>query len=350
MPAAKLRIAVAGLGRIGWRFHAQTLAKHRDYKLVAAADAEAERCDEARAAFGCDAYLDYYDMLDKTKLDAVVIATPTHLHKDMALAAFRNGLHVLMEKPLAVDLGEARTIVRAATRAGVVLTTYQPHRASAGHQHLRRIIDSGKIGHVYWVRRGMFSYARRNDWQSLRKFGGGMLSNYGAHALDQVLNLIGYDIKRVFGDLQLSASLGDADDVVKVVVETRSGDIGEAEINQASAISPYETLAWGTCGAIAAGRGRFDLRYFDPKELPAKEVNAHLASADRQYPSDTIDFAEETIEVDGKYAVDVFRDFANAVRKGTPTLVQPQEVLSVMKVMEMARESSGRIRDLRREA
>jgi predicted dehydrogenase len=65
---------------------------------------------------------------------------------------------------------------------------------------------------VYHVRRALFNFARRDDWQSLRRYGGGMLNNYGAHAIDQVLQLIGYDIRRVFCNLRLVASLGDADE------------------------------------------------------------------------------------------------------------------------------------------
>ena len=348
MPRAKIRIAVAGLGRIGWRFHAHGLAKHRDYKLVAVADTEADRRTEAEDTLDVTAFADYYDMIEQVSLDAVVIATPTHLHKDMALAAFKRGLHILMEKPMAATYRDAQTIVRAAKRAGAKLTVYQPHRANAYFQHLKQIIESGKIGKVYTVRRGMFSFSRRNDWQSLRKFGGGMLNNYGAHALDQVLNLVGYNVKRVFGDLQLSASMGDADDVVKIALETREGTIGEVDINQASCINPYEILVWGTCGGVIYRSGEFQVRYFDPAKLPEKAVDSHLASADRKYPSDSIDFTEETVPVDKSLQVDVFSNLANAIRKDKPLLVDPQETLAVMRVMEKVRESSGGIRDLRR--
>ena len=349
MSRAKIRIGVAGLGRIGWGFHCRGLAHHRDFKLVAVADNEPTRRAEAESTLGCSPYADYDDMLDQASLQAVVIATPSHLHKHMALAAFRRGLHVLLEKPMATNYRDAQTIVRAAKRAEKMLTVYQPHRLAAYFQHLRHIIDSGKIGRAYWVRRGMFGYCRRNDWQSLRKFGGGMLNNYGAHALDQVLDLVGYDVKRVFGDLQLAASMGDADDVVKVVVETWEGNIGEADINQASVINPYDLMVWGTCGGIIYRGGQFQIRSFDPKQLPDKAVDAHLASADRRYPSDDIEFVDETVPVDGKYQIDVFKDFARAIRTGREPLVRPEQTLAVMRVMGQCRQSSGRIRDVKRE-
>ena len=350
MSHKKIRVGVAGLGRIGWRFHCTALAKHRDYRLVAVADSVPDRCTEAEETFGVAAFADYYDMLDRVELDAVVIATPTHLHNDMAVAALKSGRHVVLEKPMALNLREGQSIVRAADRAGLKLTVYQPHRLNAYFQHLRRIIATGKIGAVYWVRRGMFSFTRRNDWQSLRKFGGGMLNNYGAHALDQVLNLTGYDVKRVFGDLQLAASIGDADDVAKVVLETKRGTIGEVDINQASAIRLYELAVWGTCGGITYESGAFRVRYFDPKKLPDKAVNLSLASENRQYPSDDIEFIEETIPVDPTLRVDLYADFAKAIRKGAAPLVEPQQTLAVMRVIEQARASSRGVRNVPREA
>ncbi len=347
MPA-KIRIAVAGLGRIGWRFHCAQLAQHRSYKLAAVADTEADRRQEATDAFGAAAYADYYDMLDKEKLDAVVIATPTHLHKDMALAAFRAGLHVVLEKPMAADLADARRIVRAAERVGVKLTVYQPHRLNAYYQHLLRIVQSGRIGPVYWAERAMFSFSRRNDWQSLRRFGGGMLNNYGAHAIDLVLNLIGYDVKRVFGDLMISASVGDADDVVKVLIETRRGALGEVTINQASPINPYVMLVCGRFGGVVYDGRAFRVRWFDPDTLPEKKVDRRLASADRKYPSDDIEFHEEEIPVDSRLQVNLYTDFARAIRRNEPPLVEPWQTLAVMRVLEKARESSRGVRDWRR--
>jgi predicted dehydrogenase len=243
----------------------------------------------------------------------------------MALAAIQSGLHVLLEKPMAANYGDAQAIAQAAAEAGVVLTVYQPHRLAAYFQQLRRLLEAGRIGPVYWVRRGMFSFIRRNDWQSLQQFGGGMLNNYGAHALDQVLHLIGYDVARVFCDLQLAASLGDADDVVKVVVETKQGVVGEVDINQASVISPYELMVWGTCGAIVYHHNQFQIRSFDPGRLPPKEVDPHLASADRRYPSDDVEFVDETLPVDSQYEIDLYADLARAIRGGTSPAVDPQE-------------------------
>ncbi|HRU07330.1 MAG TPA: Gfo/Idh/MocA family oxidoreductase, partial [Candidatus Brocadiia bacterium] len=93
----RIRMGVAGLGRIGWGFHCQQIAASKDFALAAVADPEAARREEAVKTFGCKAFESFEAMLAGGALDAVVVATPTHLHKPHALAAFKRGLHAVVE-------------------------------------------------------------------------------------------------------------------------------------------------------------------------------------------------------------------------------------------------------------
>ena len=343
----KVRIGVIGLGRIGWE-HCKQLHLHRDVVLVAVADREESRCEEARETFGCISYLNYREMLAQAKLDAVLIASPTHLHKEMALAAFAHQRHVFLEKPMAMNVAEAQTIVRASKKARRVLTVYQPARAAALFQQLRKILATNVLGEVYHVRRGEFSFARRNDWQALQRFGGGMLNNYGAHALDELLALTGSDIQRVFCDLRRVASLGDAEDVVKVIYETRSGVLGEMDISQAIVAKPYQIEVYGTRGvAFLQGNNREGFRWLI-RTLPArafapKRLDATLAAANRQYPSDNINVREKIIAVNPRNNVDVYADFARAIRTGAAPFIKPTETIAVMQVIAKCRAASGGI-------
>jgi len=339
----RIRIGVAGLGRIGWHFHCRQIVESRDFDLAAVADPEAERRREAEAACGCASFSSVERMLDGAELDAAVIATPTHLHKPHALAALRKGLHVYLEKPMAMDLAEARAIVRAAARARRALSVYQPHRAGEYFQHILRIVRSGRIGRVYHVRIGAFRYVRRDDWQSLRKYGGGMLNNYGAHALDQALFMTGYDVRQVFCNLRRVAALGDSEDVVKVVYETRRGMVGEVEINQACVTNPFEFEVYGTRGVIEKLGRDLKVSSFSPRSLKPKRLRRALAGADRKYPKDDVKTREWTIPVNPRYRIDVYKDLASAIRRGTPLLVDPKETLEVMKLMDRCRKASGRI-------
>ena len=348
MPARRIRIAVAGLGRIGWDFHALGLSRHRDFELVAVADTLPDRRSQAEQVLGCRTYADFAEMIRQGGLEAVVVATPTHLHRKLAVAALRLGLHVLLEKPMATSYRQAAAIARAAREAGRVLTVYQPLRLDAAFQHLLRVVRSGRIGPVFWAQRGMWNYVRRNDWQSLRRFGGGMLNNYGAHGLDQLLQIVGYDVRRVLCQMQLVASLGDADDVVKVVFETRQGALAQLDVNQASAVRPYELIVWGTRGAVELKGRELLVRRFDLRRLPPSKLNPALASTGRRYPHDDIPWEEQTTPVDERWGIDVFADLARAIRRGAPPAVRPEETLAVMRLIDRCRASAGRIRRIAR--
>jgi predicted dehydrogenase len=171
-----------------------------------------------------------------------------------------------------------------------------------------------------------------------------MLNNYGAHCLDQLLQITGYDVNRLFSNVRLVASLGDAEDVVKVIYETKNGILGEMDINQASPISPHFIQIWGTQGAIESDDREINIRYFLEKDLAPKKLNTNLASTNREYPQDSIDFREEVIPVDNeKYQIDFYKDFAHSIRAGKPPLVKPKETLALMELIESCRKNGKKI-------
>jgi len=129
-----------------------------------------------------------------------------------------------------------------------------------------------------------------------------------------------------------------------LLYETRDGKLGEVEINQASATAPYEMQVWGTLGTIMYRDRTFELRYVKGGRLPAKELHSALASVGRKYPSDKIDFVEQTVKVNDRYQVDFYTNFARALQEKRELLVKPEETINVMKVMAACRKSAGRIR------
>ena len=135
--------------------------------------------------------------------------------------------------------------------------------------------------------------------------------------------------------------------MVDVTLETAGGVVGSLQISQASVLRPYEFLVWGTHGGIELAGNRITVRSFDPDALPEKDLDTSLGSAGRQYPSDALELTEETIPVDSAYGIDVFADFAAAIRSGSQPAVPPRETLRLMAILEQCRESAAGIRDLR---
>jgi predicted dehydrogenase len=119
----------------------------------------------------------------------------------------------------------------------------------------------------------------------------------------------------------------------------------------ASALSPYKVTVWGTCGTINfkgnIGNGQFELRYFDPSQLPDKQLNESLASEGRLYPYDPIEFTEEVIPLDNSLGINIFSDFARAVRTDTSPIIPPEETVAVMETLDRCRENSAGIEDMR---
>ena len=186
-----LRTVVVGLGRIGWQFHLPEVVSHEGFELVGVVDPMQERRQEALSEFEAPGYQDLQSCLDGAAPDLVVIASPTPFHAGQAISAFEAGCDVFCDKPMAGTLAEADEMVAAAEKLGRKLMVYQPHRALQPTLSLKRILDSGVIGPVYMIKHARTSFTRRNDWQALRRHGGGMLNNYGAHIIDLCLHVAG---------------------------------------------------------------------------------------------------------------------------------------------------------------
>ena len=304
-----LRTAVIGLGRIGWRYHVPQVVQHDGFDLAAVVDPLQERLDEAKSEFGVKGYPDCDELLDAEKLELVVIASPTRFHPDHAIAAFEHGCDVFCDKPMASTLEEADRMIASMGQHNRKLMIYQPHRAGADVVALREIFRRDLIGSVYMMKRGRSTYTRRNDWQAFRKHGGGMLNNYGAHVIDELLYLSGSRAKRIACVLRTIASLGDADDIVKAIIETESGMVLDVDINMASAhpLPPWHIL--GKRGSIVFDEEKqaWQVRFFRQEELADISVYDGLAAPDRRYGSgETIPWQEAAFSLSDFQPIDFY--------------------------------------------
>ena len=149
-------------------------------------------------------------MLDEVEADLVAISTPVDLHYPMARAALERRRHVLLEKPFALNVAQAKELATFARSQGVVAVVNHEFRHQPGRATLTRWIEEGKLGRVEHLvmRTRMPGWARaperRLTWLSERERGGGFLGALGSHDVDQLI-LWGGPIRRVFGRLRLLA-------------------------------------------------------------------------------------------------------------------------------------------------
>lgn len=193
--SAPLRVGVVGLGFAG-RTHIKSYLDVPGVEVVAIAGLEPDLLKQVGDEHGIEHRFERWeDLLERTDLDAVSVATPTHLHAPVAIAALEKGRHVLSEKPLARSGDEAKTMVDAAVRAGRVLQTAFNHRRRDDVEVLKHQIDAGQLGKVYYAKA---HWLRRNgipgmgSWFTNREMsGGGPLIDLGVHILDMAMYLLG---------------------------------------------------------------------------------------------------------------------------------------------------------------
>jgi scyllo-inositol 2-dehydrogenase (NADP+) len=188
---APVRVGLLGYGAIG---HEHNRAVHAvdGLELVAVCDASTDRL-AAAARYAPDARTgtDALALLGCDEVDLVIVSTPPDGHARWAHAALEAGKHVVVEKPFAISTAEADTVLRTAAERRLVATVYQNRRFDPDHQAIRRAVRAGAIGDVFHLEAFIGGYAHPcNLWHSDADVSGGAFYDWGAHVLDQVLDLM----------------------------------------------------------------------------------------------------------------------------------------------------------------
>jgi phthalate 4,5-cis-dihydrodiol dehydrogenase len=191
MSARRLRLGVAGLGR-GFTLMLPTLVRHPGIALVAAADPRAEACERFAADFGAATYGTVEALCADPSVEAIYIATPHELHAEHAVMAAECGKHVLVEKPMAIEIAQAQAMIAATRAAGVHLVVGPSHSFDAPVARARELIASGVHGGVRMLTAMYhtdFLYRPRRPEELDTAKGGGVVPSQAAHQVD-VLRLL----------------------------------------------------------------------------------------------------------------------------------------------------------------
>ena len=335
-----LKTAVVGLGRIGWMYHVPEIVRHDGFELAAVVDPLDERREEARQAHGAAGFATLEDLLGEMRPDLVVVASPTRCHADQAILAMEHGAHVFCDKPMADSLEAADRMIEASGRTGRKLMVYQPHRAGADVVALRAIFERNLIGRVYMIKRAVAAYSRRHDWQAFRKHAGGMLNNHGPHFVDQLLYLAGAPARRVRCVLEAVATLGDAEDVVKILIETANDVTLDIDINMASAhpIAPWQVLGERGSLLLDSEAKAWRARYFRAEELATIDPVDVLAAPGRKYGSgETIPWREETFSLEDYVPIRFYDRCQEFFALDKAPFVPLEESRELMRVLDACR-------------
>jgi predicted dehydrogenase len=195
-------IGIVGCGSISWE-HVRRLSLLREgeAKIVALCDVVKSNAENLRRYVNIfrniapgeldqsAVFEDYDDMLGGVELDAVIVCTPHNLHYEHTMKAFKHGLHVLVEKPMALSVREAEEMVNEASKRSLVLTVGYQRHCQPEYVYARRKILSGELGEphmiVGWLVQNLVAAGR--FYLDSKVSGGGQLKASGTHLVDVIL-------------------------------------------------------------------------------------------------------------------------------------------------------------------
>ncbi len=336
-----VRFGIIGVGGVARLAYLPRLGKHPKATIVAVADVSQDAVDRAMADYQIQfGYTDYLEMLDKENLDAVAVCTPNKFHAPVTIAALQKGLHVLCEKPMALNATEGREMAEAARQSGKTLAIAYRYRHKPTSQAAKQVIDSGELGEIYAVRvQGL----RRRGIPSWGVFtnkelqGGGALVDFGVHLLDLALWLIGNPrAVEVMG--MTSQRLGtrpnvniwgpwnheqfSVEDQAMALIRLENGGALQLEVSWALNIpEAVENIS------ISGTEGGIEL---EPFSINKAAHGMLLTTTPNWMPN------EKAIDWDAQ-----FEDFIDAVINDRSPLVKPEEALRVSEIVDAIYQSSA---------
>ncbi len=195
----KIGVCVIGSGRAGM-IHARNFSRRVNRaQLVALADAHAETLQAAQKELEVETgYADYHDALTDPRVDAVVVVTPTALHREVVLTAAKAGKHILCEKPMAMDVRECDDMIAACKDAGVKLQIGFMRRYDESFMAARQRINDGEIGEVVLVKSLTHGPSVPQEWMYDIRKSNGPLAEVNSHDIDTLRWFADEEITEVY--------------------------------------------------------------------------------------------------------------------------------------------------------
>jgi scyllo-inositol 2-dehydrogenase (NADP+) len=328
-----IRTAILGYGRSGSSMHAGGVQGNDAFEMAAVCDIDPARQKEAAERFKCATYDAYHAMLERERLDLVIIVTRSDQHCEMTCDCLAAGVNVLVTKPWAVNEAEARRMVAAAKDSGKLLLPWLPARWGADLRRLRQLVAEKAIGEVFLVRRTVCSFSTRDDWQMQRRFGGGYLLNWGPHIVDPPVLLMGSTVESVYGRMKQTINPGDAEDLFIGVLTLANGAVVQVEFTPAIEELPSWFVQGDQGTIVVRGKSMTVHRYVPAPPGDTKGYGAEKALEEK--------VTTETLAGDLYGNTDeIYAEIAQAVRGERPFAVTPADALELSRILDAIRTAS----------
>lgn len=248
-----LKWGVIGAGSVAQRRAMPAINKAANAELHALMSRDEDRAKQLSEKHGASKYYtSVTDLISDTELDAVYISTPVYMHCEPTIEAAGNGLHIMCDKPMAMNMNECQRMIEACSSNGVQLQICFLFRFHSAFQQIREWIIEGRLGRIVQARMPFMKYAPKSsgDWHiDPSKSGGGSLIDLGAHSIDLLEYLIG-EVVEVSAFCNSVIHNYDVDETAMLMMRFKNGGQAVTETSFTAVGSDQILEIYGTDGSV----------------------------------------------------------------------------------------------------
>lgn len=336
-----IKVGLASYGMSGMVFHAPFLARTQGFQLTHILERSSEK---SRQQFPDITIVRSFEaLLEDASIDLVVVNTPNALHYDMTRQALLAGKHVVVEKPFTVTFEEAQSLIQLAKEKQLVLTVFQNRRWDGDFMIVQKIVGQELLGKLVDYEAHYDRYVteiRSESWKETDLPGSGILYNLGSHMIDQALVLFGMPTA-VTADIGARRKGSDVDDYYNIVMH-----YPELKVHLKSS---YLVKELGPRYILHGTTGSFIKYGIDPQEEELKAGRFPEGDDWGKEPStdwgklnaqiEGLSYVGKVETLPGNYSI-FYQNLYDAIRRGKPLAVKPEEAADVIRLIELAIKSN----------
>ena len=340
---------IIGFGNMAL-YHVKELSNVDGFKYKAVYDVDDNKKQKAREE-GLLVYEHVEELLSDNEISVILVATSNETHKDYALKALKAGKNVICEKPATMTSSEYKELLDFAKDNGLILTTHQNRRSSVRYQTIKKLFNDNTLGSIFRVEnRIQGSRGIADTWRRKKEKGGGMLYDWGAHMIDQILDLIPSKVVNVYCEMQKVGKY-EVDDTFRLNLTFANEMTALIEVGTCNFIRHPLWMLFGKKGTAVVkdwdNSGEIclltntDIKYED--EIKPSIIGPSLTMALRG--EDTIEY-QPLPKIQNEENV-IYENLVDVLNNNAKLYVTPEETYRVMQIIDLAFESAQKMQAIR---
>jgi len=333
-----INAAVVGYGYAGRCFHTYLIGLAEGLNLYAVSTRDPERRKAAEKDRRVKTYASIGDVLKDDNVDLVVMATPHDTHAQLSIQAMDAGKHVVTDKVMCMNAAEADAMIEASKRNDVMLSVFQNRRWDWDYSTVKKVIADGLIGEPYYLELNIMRYGPPRGWRGEKAKSGGILYDWGAHFVDQMLQLVPAQVDRIYCEVQYRGWDIDIGSYGKMLVRFKNELLCQIDIGNLARVEKPRWYVLGEKGGL--------IKYgLDPQERPMVSGNIDAAEEDpknRAKVYTEVDGTNQELVIDSVRTSwkSYYQNISDVLNKGAELAVKPEESRRVMLLYDAAMKSA----------